>query len=246
MKVKDNTVLITGGTAGIGLAIAQALDALGNKVIITGRDEIKLKKAVSGLKNGIAIVSDVTKIEDSERLIDMVIKKFPGLNMLINNAGRAVVYKLDDRDAFAEEKAADEMETNYFAIIRLCEALIPLLKSKQEAAIINVSSISAFVPSHVLPTYSASKAALHSYTQSLRVTLSRSSNIKVVELMPPLVDTDFSSGIGGEKGIKPAMVAVDLLNGLEKDIEEIHVGDTAILYKLNKISPREALQRMNP
>lgn len=244
MKTTKNTVLITGGSAGIGFAIARLLDQQGNHVIITGRDENRLQQAAAQLQHVTAIVSDVTKEDDVNRLVERLYADFPQLNVLINNAGRAFVYKLAS-EANAFDKAGEEMLTNYLSTVRLTEKLVELLNQQDEAAIVNVSSIVAFVPNHRMATYAASKAALHSYTQSLRVTLERSSNTKVFELMPPLVDTEFSQEIGGQNGIAPSVVAHDLLHALENNEYEIHVGNTARIYALSLSSPADALAAMN-
>ncbi|UFH53753.1 SDR family oxidoreductase [Spirosoma sp. KNUC1025] len=244
MKTTQNTVLITGGSAGIGFEIAKLFDQNGNHVIITGRDETRLQKAAAQLRNVTAIVSDVTNETDVNQLVDRLYAEFPTLNIVINNAGRAHVYQLASQ-ANAFEKAGDEMLTNYLSTIRLTEKLVDLLNRQDEAAIVNVSSIVAFAPNHRLATYGASKAALHSYTQSLRITLERSSNTKVFELMPPLVDTEFSQEIGGHNGIAPSVVAQDLLNALENNEYEIHVGNTARIYELSLSSPADALAAMN-
>jgi uncharacterized oxidoreductase len=122
---------------------------------------------------------------------------------------------------------------------------LPVLRSQDEAAIVNVSSILAYVPASDIPTYSASKAALHSYTQSLRFALERTTAVKVFELMPPLVNTDFSKDIGGENGIHPNVVAQDLINAFENDEYEIRVGNTAHVYQLSLSSPAEAFNMIN-
>jgi uncharacterized oxidoreductase len=245
MKTTNNTVLITGGSAGIGFEIAKQLSEKNNHVIIIGRDKERLDTAAAQLKNVTAIVADVSKEADVNNLVKNLLTNFPALNMVINNAGRAIVYKLS-ATANAFEKAQDEMFTNFFSVIRLNEKLLPLLEKQPEAAIVNVSSVVAFVPGS-LPTYSASKAALHSYTQSLRITLGRTMpNIKVFELMPPLVNTAFSKEIGGANGIHPSVVADAFVNGLAKDEYEIHAGRTADIYKLYLSSPAAALSAMNP
>jgi len=245
MKTTENTVLITGGSAGIGFEIAKQLSAKGNKVIITGRDEERLKKAVAQLPNVTGIKSDVSNAEDVKTLVRKLSADFPSLNTVINNAGRAVLHNLS-RQTGVFEKASDEFLTNYFSIVRLNEELLPLLKKQPEAAIVNVSSIVAFVPNQVLANYAASKAALHSYTLSLRLALAKDTNIKVFELMPPLVNTEFSTEIGGEKGIPPSAVADDLINSLANNNYEIHVGQTAYIYELSRSSPAEALLALNP
>jgi uncharacterized oxidoreductase len=108
-----------------------------------------------------------------------------------------------------------------------------------------VSSIVAITPAAGIATYSASKAALHSYTLSLRHKLGQTSDVKVFELMPPLVDTEFSAGIGGHNGIAPSVVAEALVEALEKDEYEIHVGQTKDIYQLYLSSPEQAFQAMN-
>jgi uncharacterized oxidoreductase len=244
MKTTANTILITGGSAGIGFAIAQKFITEGNNVIITGRNEARLKAAAEKLGGNVtAIAADVSKPDEVEALVQRVTNDFPNLNVLINNAGAASAYKLDsEADAFAN--AQEEIVTNYLSIIRLTDKLLPVLKQQHESAVVNVSSIVAFVPNTFLPTYSASKAALHSYTQSLRLTLEASS-VKIFELMPPLVNTEFSKEIGGENGIAPSVLADDLLEAFANDTFEIQTGATADIYRLNQTDPVAALLAMN-
>jgi uncharacterized oxidoreductase len=244
MKTSENTVLIIGGSAGIGLEIAKLAIKKGNKVIITGRDKKRLDSALSQLQNGIGIVSDVSKKEDLENLASQIKNEYPEVNIVINNAGRALVYDiLTQEDVY--DIAEDEIRTNYLSIIRANERLLPLLSTHKEAAIVNVSSVVAFVPGSLI-TYSASKAALHSYTQSLRIALERAgSSVKVFELMPPLVNTELSAPIGGENGIPPSQVADEFFAALETNDYEIRVGNTQYIYDLYLQSPAEALKVMN-
>jgi uncharacterized oxidoreductase len=245
MKISNNTILITGGSAGIGFELAKALSNKGNHVIIVGRNEQRLKEAAAQLQNTTAIVGDVSDAADVDRLVDVLRRDHPGLNIVINNAGKAFAYDLVAEGANVFEKAGEEMLTNYLSIVRLNERLIPLLFQQREAAIVNVSSIVAFVPGG-LATYSASKAALHSYTLSLRHALAQSTAIKVFELMPPLVNTEFSVAIGGRNGIAPSVVAEDLVRGLEQDEYEIRTGNTEKIYRLSLSSPEEAFKALNP
>ena len=227
MKTTNNTILITGGSAGIGFEMAKQFSEAGNQVIITGRNKERMDKAIASLKNTTDIVSDVTNAEDVEKLVAQLQKDYPTLNVVINNAGSAHYYDMTAPGINAFEKASDEILTNYLSIIRLNEKLLPLLKKQKEAAIVNVSSIVAFAArANSLPTYGASKAALHSYTNSLRIML-ESTPVKVFELMPPLVDTEFSAAIGGSNGIPPKQVADDMLAAMENNKYEIHVGGTA-------------------
>lgn len=244
MKTTNNTILITGGSAGIGFEIAKLLSEKGNNVIITGRNEERLNQAASKLNNVKTIVSDVSKAEDVEKLVAQITQDFPQLNMVINNAGQAFVFDMTAENANGFKKAEAEMLTNYLSAIRLNEKLLPILKTQQNAAIVNVSSITAYVPSG-LATYSASKAALHSYTQSLRFALEKDTQIKVFEIIPPLVDTDFSAPIGGKSGISPTLVAEEFLASLENDNFEIRVGQTEDIYRLFLSAPEEAFFAMN-
>ena len=244
MNISNKTILITGGGSGIGFQAAKLLTEKGNKVIITGRSEARLKKAAAQLTNIGIFAGDITKEEDVKKLVAYLAANHPDLSVLINNAGQASVYQLLP-GATAHENASVEILTNYLAVIRLTDHLLPVLEKQKEAAIVNVTSILAIAPSYDVPTYSASKSALHSYTQILRYTLAKDTNIKVFELMPPLVDTDFSQEIGGSNGIPPKQVADDLVNALENDIEEIRVGFTAQFYDAYLKSPEEAFVMLN-
>jgi len=242
MKTTNNTVLITGGSAGIGFEIARLLSEKGNRVIITGRNKERLQKAVSKLPTVTAVVSDVTSEKDVKELRQRIERDFPELNVVINNAGSAFLHNLANETGIFD-KAAAEMMTNYLSVINLNEKLLPLLKQQDEAAIVNVTSIVAIVPG-TIPTYSASKAALRSYTLSLRLAL-EDTPIKVFELMPPLVDTEFSAPIGGHNGIPPVQVAQSLFDAFENDEYEVRVGQTEAIYKLFLSSPSEALYALH-
>ena len=243
MKTTGNTILITGGSAGIGLEIARKFVQQGNKVIITGRDAARLEKAKAELGNVTAIQFDVTSAADVDALTERIKAEFPELNILINNAGRALIHNLAESRSY--DIALDEMTTNYFSVLRLTDKLLPLLKEQNEAAVLNVSSVVAYVPTQHLPTYAASKAALHSYTTSLRLAL-KDTSVKVFELMPPLVNTELSKEIGGENGIAPSVVAEDVLDAIAGNRYEIRTGQTEDVYKLSLANPAEALKVMNP
>lgn len=244
MEITNKTVLITGGGSGIGFEIAQLLSAQNNKVIILGRSKSKLELAVKSIPNGSFIVSDITSESDINTLTEQIKKEHPDLSILINNAASAFAYKLTDTNAYSN--ALSEITTNYLAPVRLTEKLLPILTQQSESAIVNVSSIVAFAPSIKTPTYSDSKAALHSYTQALRITLAENTTVKVFELMPPLVNTDFSEAIGGKENGMPAIdVAHDLIEGLKNDTFEIYVGQTAAFRELFFSSPQDALAVLN-
>ena len=221
MKTNGNTILITGGSAGIGFELAKQFSQLGNKVVITGRNEEKLKQAAAQLENVFPIPGDVTNQESSDQLVAKIKEQHPELNMVINNAGYAAVYQLDAA-AEAKLKASREMETNYLSIVDLTEKLLPTLLTNENPAVVNVTSIVVYYPQKMLPTYTASKAALKAYTDVLRETFE--GQLHVFELIPPLVNTDFSKEIGGENGISPKEVADELVSALEKNQWRVPVG----------------------
>jgi len=242
MKTQNNTILITGGGSGIGLETARKFSALGNKIIIAGRNIEKLNAAASQLENVTAIQCDITIESEVDALVARVKSSFPDLNILINNSGSAFQYSLDE-NANAYEGARKEMEINYLAPIRLTEKLLPALKNQEHSAIVNVTSIVAIVPWAIMPTYSASKAALQSYTRLLRLSLAKTS-VKVFEVLPPLVDTDFTKNIPTDK-MAPNDVADTIISGIEEDKYEIRVGFTDHFYNMNKESPEKAFNALN-
>lgn len=244
MKITNKTVLITGGGSGIGYATAKFLSEKDNRVIITGRNEEKLKKASEEL--GVDhIVGDVTDADSVERLAKKLEAEYSDLSVLINNAGVGFVYKLGE-GANAVEKARQEFETNYFAPVRLTEALLPLLKKQPEAAIVNITSNVAFHPLVVLPTYSDAKTALHSHSVALRLTLSKETNVKVFEVMPSLINTDATKDMGGEQhGLPPIVVAEDIYNGMNEDRYEIYVGEAGRQHAEYFADPEAAIVKFN-
>jgi uncharacterized oxidoreductase len=242
MKTQNNTILITGGGSGIGLETARKFSALGNKVIIAGRNIEKLKAAAAQLSNVSIIRCDITIESEVDALVQQVKSSYPGLNVLVNNSGSAHQFSLAE-DSNAYEGARKEMEINYLAPVRLTEKLLPILKNNAEPAVINITSVVAIVPWAVMPTYSASKAALQSYTRLLRLSLANSS-VKVFEVLPPLVDTEFAKNIPVDK-LAPSTVADAIVNGLADDQLEIRIGYSDYFYDLNKESPEKAFNTLN-
>ncbi|MDB6147753.1 MAG: short-chain dehydrogenase/reductase, partial [Spartobacteria bacterium] len=187
MKTTDNTILITGGGSGIGRALAEAFHRLGNQVIISGRKQQTLDETTTanpGMKSATLDVSDPKNIQS---FATQVIKDCPSLNVLINNAGIMQPENLLEKPE--DVKTAERtVITNLLGPIRLTAALLPSLRRQPRATIMNVSSGLAFVPLAMTPTYCATKAAVHSYTQSLRYQL-KPTHIEVIELIPPYVQT---------------------------------------------------------
>ena len=244
MNITNKTVLVTGGGSGIGYETAKLLSEKGNRVVITGRNEDKLAKAANEL--GINyIVSDVTDADAVKDLVTKLETFYGDLSLLINNAGVGFVYKLGE-GANAVDKAKQEFETNYFAPVRLIEALLPLLKKQPEAAIVNITSNVAFHPLVVLPTYSDAKTALHSHSVALRLTLSSDTNIKVFEVMPSLINTDATKDMGGEQhGLPPEVAAEDIYNGMSEDRYDIFVGEADRQYADYFADPKAATAKFN-
>ena len=230
MKTSGNTVFISGGSAGIGLAIAKKLSAAGNKIIINGRNEERLEKALKELDNAVAIQGDLSVEADRIRIAKALKEDYFGVNIIINNAGAAFGYLLSET-INAHEKAAIEMNTNYFSVIHFTELMLPHLVEKPAAAVINVSSIAVFGSHKFLPTYGATKAALHSYTVALRETYEEVKNVQIYEVYPPLVNTEFSAEIGGANGIPASEVADELFLALEKNQFDVPVGDTKQFFQ---------------
>jgi uncharacterized oxidoreductase len=246
MELKGKTVLITGGTAGIGLEAAKQFLANGASVIITGRNPEKLNAAKQLYPALTAIQSDVANAEDANSLFDQI-KHLGGIDILYNNAGVLTTTKnLGVANDQHLEAATYEMNINYLGVIRLNNLFIEMLKSRNGGAIINTTSILSYVPSLIEPTYSASKVALRFYTESLREHLQvLKSNVKVFELLPPVVATEMTAS-RGDKKISTEDLVKALIRALKKDQFTVRVGDTKSIYILNRLFPRVAFALVNP
>lgn len=234
MKLRDNTVFITGGGSGIGLALAEAFQAGGNQVIICGRNQRKLANAQRRVPALITMTCDVTDEDDVQRLVTRLSSQFPSLNILVNNAG--VLYLGDFYgDENGLKKIENEIDTNFLAPVRLTKLLLSQLARQPEAAILNVSSGIAYVPMAGAAVYSATKAAVHAWSRALRYQLAGTS-VRVFELLPPTVDTAMTREMGGPK-ITPEELAKDTLAHMAKDKTEIRVGQARALYAMSRIVP---------
>lgn len=243
MNLTENTILITGGATGIGLALARQLAERGNRVIICGRSEDSLREAQAQVPALITRVCDIADTQSRRSMVMWIEAEHPGLDILINNAG--VQYRRDFIEGGAIEKLDAEVAINFTAPIHLIAELLPALKQQPQALIVNVTSGLAFSPMADVPVYCATKAALHSFTLSLRHQL-RNTTVRVVELAPPIVDTGLgggtrSEGASNRNRVSPEEFATQALEGLEHGQDEILVGVSADTRRLG-----EALfERMN-
>jgi uncharacterized oxidoreductase len=192
MNLQGNTVLITGGGSGIGRGLAEALHALGNQVIIAGRRQSALNETTAANPGMKSIVLDIEDPEAIRALGLRAVTEFPALNVLVNNAGIMRAEKLAAQQPDLADAEAI-VATNLLGPIRMTAALLPQLMKQPKSAIVNVSSGLAFLPLTLTPTYCATKAAIHSYSLSLRYQL-RNTSTEVIELVPPYVATDLMSG----------------------------------------------------
>ncbi len=248
MKLSGNTVLITGGTSGIGYEFAAQLLQRDNTVIVTGRDMRRLRDAEKRLPGIHVAQSDVSNADAIRLLFSRVIERFPRLNMLINNAGVMRRISFLDRRIDLED-VSREIETDLVGTVRMVAQFLPHLKSQQVAAILNVSSGLAFVPLPIAPIYCAAKAGVHSFTQSLRVQL-KGTPVRVFELAPPLTRTPLLedmrvANIPGGPVMDVTKMVSQAIRGVERDDVEVRPGLSNVLNVMSRIAPNLILKRLS-
>src|ERR1700690_2076428 len=237
MKLTSNTILITGGASGIGYELTKQLTALGNTILITGRDQAKMDRAKAACPKVHTFRSDVSDPKAIATLYENVTKQFPELNILINNAGIMREINVHD-EAGSLEDITREIEINLSGPIRMVKKFLPHLKTKSEAAIMNVSSV-----------YYATKAGLHSFTESLRVQL-KNTKVKVFELAPPATQTELLGAFNSEdmKGVS-IMKVEDMVKvavkGMQDDRFEIRPGQANQLKMMSRVAPGFILKQMS-
>lgn len=248
MKLSKQRVLITGGSSGIGLALAKKFLENDNTVIVTGRDATKLENIKSSHPQIHTFQSDVTDDADVRLLTDDIQEKFGGIDILINNAG--IMNLVDTGNELNDlSKQMQEIEINYNSPIRVLHYFLPQLKKSKNAVLVNVSSGLAYVPFAQAPVYSGTKSALHFWTLGIRPQL-RQHNIKVVELLPPVVDTPLAHGadIADDDNLKPMppkkladIFWRDFVNGKE----EITPGISKQLKLMSRLGPKFIFNQLN-
>lgn len=221
MDLSSNTILITGGSNGIGLALAERFLKAGSTVIICGRRESKLKEVIDKYPKIHTFKCDTGSEAERSKLFSKVIEQFPSINVLINNAG--IQRRVDLTNEKDWKKSEEEILINFNAYIHFSLLFIPHLLKQKSPALINVSSGLAFVPMASAPVYCATKAGIHSFTMSLRHQLSKTP-IQVIEIIPPAVDTDLGGPGLHKYGTPLNEFADDVISKLQKGNTEIAYG----------------------
>ena len=236
MKLTNRTMLITGGSAGIGLAFALKFLKLGNRVIVTGRRQAVLDEIQAKHPGLHAIRSDVADPAQIAMLAETINRHFPQLDVLMNNAGISR-YKNLSVPASDLADLMTEVDVNFGGVVRTTSAFIDTLK-RNRGTIINVSSALAHVPLPCIPIYCATKAAIHSYTQSLRFQL-EDSGVDVIELMPPAVRTEMTAGLPDEglPMITTEKLVALSMTALKRGRLEVQPGQAAQLAMLRRVAP---------
>jgi uncharacterized oxidoreductase len=240
MDLKGNTILITGGSSGIGMAIAERFIELGNEVIITGRREAALSAFKEKHPSVHLKVNDAGSAQARAELATWVVREFPQLNVLINNAGIQRKLNLCEAEPWAD--TASEIDINLGAPIHLSALLVPHLQKQRKARIMNVSSGLAFVPIARLPIYCATKAALHSFTLSLREQL-KPTGITVTEIIPPAVKTNL--GGSHDFGEELADYVESVFTQLATDAPELTFGSSARTSQMSRADADQTFARIN-
>lgn len=243
MKLNNNTILITGGSSGIGFELGKVLINKGNKVIICGKSKDKLEVAKHKEPKFITYQCDLSDSGECAGLVQKIHENHPDLNVLVNNA--AIVNKTSIiGDSQAVEKLMNELKTNLVAPVQLINMLIPVLEKNKNPEIINITTGLIYIPRSLYPFYNATKAALHSITQVLRLQM-KGKNINIVEVMFPAVDTPWHQGQVPKIAISASKAVQEMIKGLEKGKPEIRVGGAKILYLMSRLAPGFALKKVN-
>jgi uncharacterized oxidoreductase len=235
MKLSGNTIFITGGGSGIGRALAEALHKLGNEVIISGRRKGHLDETVKANPGMHSVELNVEDPKSIAAVASKLMAEFPKLNVLINNAG---VMQIDDASKNIDDSMlVSTITTNLMGPMRMTGALIEHLKKQERAYVINVSSVLGFVPLAMAAVYSSTKAALHSYSQSLRYKL-KGSSVSVLELAPPWVQTDLLNSNEEPRAMPLKQFIDETMKVLGTDAEEVLVERAKMLR--DNSGPNEA------
>jgi len=234
MKLTNKTILLTGGTSGVGLALLHSLYNRGNRLVVVGRNEKRMAELRDGYPDATFLSCNLSVPSEVADLIQTVQERFPDCSVLINNAGVQFNYLLGD-DASGQSRIGSEIQVNLTAAIQLCDALLPQLRQQPEAAIVNITSGLGISPKRSAPVYSATKAGLQVLTKALRYQL-EDSTVQVVDVVLPLVDTPMTTGRGRGK-ISPKQVADELIRGVEHGRQVVNVGKVKLFRIIHRLVP---------
>ncbi|HWF68618.1 MAG TPA: SDR family NAD(P)-dependent oxidoreductase [Mycobacterium sp.] len=240
MNLQGKFAMVTGGGSGIGLAITKALRSAGSDVLIVGRNETRLNAAQGDDSAILTVAADLADPDDRSGLIERLSSGRP-LDILVNNAGSMT--RIDLHDPNAHSLVEHDVALNLAAPVHLSIALLPVLRQRPEAAIVNVSTGLVYAPLAFNPGYSTAKAGLHAFTRSLRRQTRRDS-IHVLEVFPPIVDTELTRGYGGPK-IGPEAVGTAVVKPLASSRNELRVGRAKFLYSMSRIAPNGIFSIIN-
>jgi short-subunit dehydrogenase involved in D-alanine esterification of teichoic acids len=236
MKLEDLVVFITGGASGIGLALAKGLLERRNTVIVSGRHADKLAEAKRNTPGLNIIESDAADPAQAKAAIESIVSQFGRLNMLVNNAGIMTSWDLlQENDASRFEAIDREVAINYVAPIKMALLALPFLLREQEAAVVNIASVLSLAPVARFPVYCGTKAALHSFSKSLRHQLEKT-RVKVFDVLPPRTATDLGPEVKLAK-TSAETVAQKTLEGIERNRYEIAIGESLTVRILERIAP---------
>lgn len=237
MQISRNVILITGGTSGIGLELVQQFYNLDNKLIVTSSNHENLDKLKIKFPHISTLTCDLGDSLSVRKLVDQCLTQYSDINIIINNAGIQNNYTWTvEKDGY--KKIENEIQINLTSPMQIIYGLLPILTTKPNSAIVNVSSGLAFAPKKSAPIYCATKSAIHNCTKALRYQL-ETTTVKVFEIIPPLVDTAMTKGRGKGK-ISPKQLVDEFIGNFKGDKFESNIGKTKLLRFIQRISPKLA------
>ncbi len=235
MKLSNNTIFITGGTSGIGLEMVRQFYEMGNRLLVVSSNQNNLEKLKNEFPKIEVLTCDLGNIISVKNLIDNCLIEFAEINIVINNAGIQNNYNwLTEKDGY--NKIENEIRINFMSPMQIIYGLLPILTTKQNSAIINISSGLAFAPKKSAPIYCATKSAIHSATKALRYQL-ENTTVSVFEIIPPLVETAMTEGRGKRK-IAPKQLVDEFLHDFKNNKFESNIGRMKFLRVFQRISPK--------
>ncbi len=239
MKLEGKTILITGGTSGIGLELAKQMLAAGNTVLITGRDSRRIQKVQQALPDVHAFQSDASDPLEIAKLHREVLARFPRLSVIVNNAG--IMRNLNLNTVAHPADVTREIAIDLSGPILVNQEFLPHLREQSEALIVNVSSGLALIPFTISPVYSAAKAGLHAYTRCLRAQM-KGTSVRVIELLPPGTETplfrgEFEKEMKGQKAMDVTVLVKQAIAGMEAGQDEIRPGLAKVLGVMSRLAP---------